>query len=156
MGGLTLIGWGIRFCLFELTESPKFLMSRGKIADAVAAVHRVATYNKQTILFTIEDLKRAGDSATMSRGENWTAITVDASAKGAFLRRLEKFNLSHLKALFSTPKLAWSSALIISIWALVGLAFPLYNAFISYVDNPTFNRLTDLSTQKNFLDHPWY
>ena len=127
-----LVLWGIRFFLFKLTESPKFFMGSGKDAEAVAAVHRVATYNRKTIVFTEEDLKRAGDSVVIGRND-WSSKTVDTSAKGALLRQLEKFDASHIKALFATPKLAWSSTLVIALWALIGLAFPLYNAFISYV-----------------------
>jgi hypothetical protein len=149
MGGLMLILWGIRFFLFKLTESPKFLMGRGKDAEAVAAVHRVATYNKKTIEFTEEDLKRAGDSAAI--GEiDWSSKTVDTSAKGAIVRQLKKFDASHIKALFATPKLAWSSTLVISLWALIGLAFPLYNAFISYVHYPHHNSLLLITMSQEF------
>ena len=127
-----LVLWGIRFFLFKLTESPKFLMGSGKDAEAVIAVHRVATYNRTTTMFNEEDLKRAGDSVVIGMND-WSSKTVDTSAKGALLRQLEKFDGSHIKALFATPKLAWSSTLVITLWALIGLAFPLYNAFISYV-----------------------
>ena len=149
MGGLMLILWGIRFFLFKLTESPKFLMGRGKDAEAVAAVHRVATYNKRTIEFTEEGLKRAGDGADIGRVE-WSAKTVDTSTKGALLRQLEKFDASHIKALFATPKLAWSSTLVISLWALIGLAFPLYNAFISYVHHLHYNSVWLIIIFKGF------
>ena len=144
-----LILWGIRFFLFKLTESPKFLMGRGKDAEAVAAVHRVATYNKKTIEFTEDNLKRAGESADIG-GAGWSSKTVDASAKGALLRQLQNFDASHIKALFATPKLAWSSTLVISLWALIGLAFPLYNAFISYVHQPHHDSLLLITMFKDF------
>lgn len=149
-----LILWGIRFFLFKLTESPKFLMGRGRDADAVAAVHLVATYNKKTIELTEDSLKLAGESADIGRVSS-SSKAVDASAKGALLRQLEKFDASHIKALFATPKLAWSSTLVISLWALIGLAFPLYNAFISYVHHPHQNSLLFITMSKDFLDHSW-
>ena len=144
-----LILWSIRFFIFKLTESPKFLMGRGKDAEAVAAVHRVATYNKKTIEFTEDILKRAGESADIG-GVGWSSKVVDASAKGAILRQLEKFDASHIKALFATRKLAWSSTLVITLWALIGLAFPLYNAFISYVHHPRHNSLLLITRFKGF------
>jgi hypothetical protein len=155
MGGLMLVLWGIRFFAFNLKESPKFLMGRGKDAEAVAAVHHVATYNKKTIEFTEEDLKRAGDSAAISSGGNdLPSKTVNTSAEGALWRQLEKFNASHIKALFATPKLAWSSTLVISLWALIGLAFPLYNAFISYVYYLlSYFALIDLKHSKDISNH---
>jgi len=135
MGGLVLVLWGARIYLFDLTESPKFLMGRGRFAKAVVVMHRVAAYNQKTIELTEEDLRRAGDGVPMSRDNHWPSVTHDTGLKGALLRRLEEFNISHLKALFATPQLARSSVLIISLWALIGLAFPLYNAFISYATN---------------------
>jgi hypothetical protein len=36
------------FHLYELYESPKFLMGRGRDADAVEVVHKVAAYNDIT------------------------------------------------------------------------------------------------------------
>lgn len=48
-------------------------------------------------------------------------------------RKLEKFNLTHVRALFATPKLALSTSLIILVWALLGLGYPLYNAFLPYL-----------------------
>jgi hypothetical protein len=66
----------------------------------------------------VEDLQACGTLAGTGQ--------TDASA--AIKRRLEKFNLEHVKALFATKKLAYSTTLIMAIWALIGLAYPLYNA----------------------------
>lgn len=59
------------------------------------------------------------------------ATQTDAAA--ILKRRLQKLNLTHLRALFATPKLARSTTLITMIWAFIGLAFPLYNAFLPYL-----------------------
>jgi len=48
-------------------------------------------------------------------------------------RKLEKVRLTHVRALFASPKLAWSTSLIMTIWAFIGLGFPLYNAFLPYI-----------------------
>ncbi|KAG8680989.1 MFS sugar transporter, partial [Ceratobasidium sp. 395] len=47
-------------------------------------------------------------------------------------RKFEQFSGGHVRALFATKKLAISTSLVISIWAIIGLAFPLYNAFVTY------------------------
>jgi hypothetical protein len=73
---------------------------------------------------TIDDL-RACDS--LGSGP----LSTDASA--ALKRRLEKINLSHVRALFETPKLIWSTSLIMLVWAFIGLGYPLYNAFLPYI-----------------------
>ncbi len=36
----------------------------------------------------------------------------------------------HLRGLFATPRLAFSSGLIISIFGMLGLAYPLFNGFL--------------------------
>lgn len=106
MGVLMLVLWAIRFFVFTLYESPKYLMGRGRDADAVEVVHKVAKFNGKPCTLTLEDLSRfdAGPAR------------VDTSAAGAIKRNTEKFKFTHIKALFHSPKMAWSTTLIILIW----------------------------------------
>ena len=111
MGGLMLVLWGIRFFVFTLYESPKYLMGRGRDADAVEIVHKVAAFNGKTSNLTLEDLTRhdAPEDLKAAAGQ-------DTSAKAAVLRQTEKYGSNHIKALFRTKKLAWTTSLVISIW----------------------------------------
>jgi hypothetical protein len=59
---------------------------------------------------TLEDLQACDPEGTGTQ--------TDAAA--ALKRKLEKFNLSHVRALFATPKLAFSTGLIMLVWALIG------------------------------------
>ncbi|KAF9458766.1 MFS general substrate transporter [Collybia nuda] len=124
MGGLMLLLWGIRFFLFKLYESPKYLMGRGRDEQAVEVVHKVAAYNGTTSNLTLEHLKVAG---SLGGGP-----ALDTSAAGAVQRQLTKFNSNHFRSLFATKKLAYSTSLLVVLWAFIGLAFPLYNAFVTY------------------------
>jgi len=45
-------------------------------------------------------------------------------------RALSRFDFSHVKPLFSTNRLAINTSITITLWGLIGLAFPLYNAFL--------------------------
>ena len=56
MGALTFSMFLCRFLIFELFESPKFLLSRGRQAEAVAVVHGMAFKNKTTTWLTEEIL----------------------------------------------------------------------------------------------------
>lgn len=123
MGGLSFIMWSCRFFLFHLYESPKFLMGRGKDEDAVAVVHEVARRNHTTSPLTLADLQ-IHNREDESQGTDAAAV---------LKRRLEKVNLTHVRSLFATPKLAWSTTCIMIIWAFIGLGFPLYNAFLPYL-----------------------
>ncbi len=42
----------------------------------------------------------------------------------------DEFRGDHVKALFSTPRLAWSTSLVIFCYASLGLAYPLFNGFL--------------------------
>jgi hypothetical protein len=124
MGGLTFVMFILRFFVFHLYESPKFLMGRGKNEAAVATVHAVAKYNGKTSNLQVEHLNVIDE--TYGRSES------DTTAAAAVKRNLERFNLSHVRGLFHTRKLAFSTSLTILLWGLIGLAFPLYNAFLPY------------------------
>jgi hypothetical protein len=47
LGGLTLVVFFLRFFVFKFHESPKYLLARGKEAEAIEVLHRIAKYNKQ-------------------------------------------------------------------------------------------------------------
>ncbi|KAG8780805.1 hypothetical protein FRC12_022583 [Ceratobasidium sp. 428] len=134
MGGLMIILWIIRFFIFTLYESPKYLMGRGKFQEAVDVVHAIAKYNGKTSRLTVEQLEAAGMEPTdlQKTDDAEGGQQLDISAQAAVRRKLEKFNGQHLKALFETRKFAMSTSIIIALWALIGLAFPLYSAFIPY------------------------
>ncbi|KAI8978703.1 sugar transporter [Trametes punicea] len=128
MGGLMMLLFIIRFFVFEMYESPKYLMGRGRDAEAVAVVHRVAKYNGRESSLTLEMLQEVERQVGGKAGER----AMDTSAKAAVKRKLRTFAGSHVKGLFATKKLAYSTTLLIIVWALIGLAFPLYNGFVTY------------------------
>lgn len=128
MGGMSLIMFIIRFFIFTLYESPKFLMGKGKDAEAVRIVHEVARRNGKESKLTLADLQQY-DALAPSDGP----YGVQTSTKAAVSRKLELLSLEHVRPLFSTPKIAYSTSLMMLIWAFIGLGFPLYNAFLPYI-----------------------
>ena len=147
MGGLMLVLFVIRFFIFHLHESPKFLMGRGRDAEAVEVVHKVAAYNGTTSNLTLEMLRRAEQNRPASPNddsEKSQISAMDTSKLGALHRILRGYGWDHITPLFKTRKLAWSTSLLIALWgtcfftfgittferliyflALIGLAFPL-------------------------------
>ncbi|CDO69892.1 hypothetical protein BN946_scf184884.g51 [Trametes cinnabarina] len=126
MGGLMTVLFFCRFLLFHLYESPKFLMSHGRDAEAVEVVHRVARFNGRTSSLTLEMLQEV-DRAAAKAG------AADAKGnKATLLGTLARFGGKHVKGLFATPKLALSTSILIILWALVGLGFNLYYGFLPY------------------------
>jgi MFS family permease len=115
MGSVALVMFGIRFIAFTVFESPKFLMGKGKDEEAVRIVHEVARRNGKTSTLTLEDLQACENVAGAT-----TPVQVNTSAAAAVKRNLQKLDASHIKALFATKKLAFSTTTITLIWALIG------------------------------------
>ncbi|KAI0754771.1 sugar transporter [Daedaleopsis nitida] len=135
LGGIMMVLFIIRFFVFHMYESPKYLMGRGRDAEAVEIVHAIAKYNGKTSSLTLEMLKDAEDVAgekAIEHGEkDVKPSAMDTSAKAAMMRKLSSLNMDHLKALFATRKIAYSTSLLVILWALIGLAYPLYNGFVT-------------------------
>ncbi|KAF2094418.1 transporter [Rhizodiscina lignyota] len=138
MGGISLIEFFIRFVLFTIFESPKFHMGKGNDEEAVRIVHEVARRNGKESQLTIEDLKAC---EPLGGGTH-----VHTDAAGAVKRNLEKLSSKHVRALFATKKLAYSTSLIMVVWGFIGLGYPLYNAFIPYIQATKGKQFGDGST----------
>lgn len=122
MGGLAMVMFVLRFRYFTLFESPKFLMGHGRDAEAVRVVHAVARINGRTSNLTLEYLQSFNEQGQQ-----------ETTTSAAVRRKLQAIDLSHLHALFANRQLAWSTSLIMLVWAFLGLGFPLYNAFLPYI-----------------------
>lgn len=109
LGGCTLLLWAFRFFVFKLEESPRFLVGRGRDVEAVAVLQRLAAFNGRTCSLTVEDLARAEEQAG---GSNERATKHGTTV----LSRGSDYTTQHIKALFKTKKLAWSTTLLISLW----------------------------------------
>jgi hypothetical protein len=119
MGGLMLVLFVIRFFIFHLYESPKFLMGRGRDAEAVEVVHKVAAYNGTTSNLTLDMLRRAERNRPASLNDDYEKSRIsamDTSRLGALHRILREFGWDHITPLFKTRKLAWSTSLLITLW----------------------------------------
>eukprot|EP00918_Siedleckia_nematoides_P054944 GHVU01119949.1.p1 GENE.GHVU01119949.1~~GHVU01119949.1.p1 ORF type:complete len:529 (-),score=30.65 GHVU01119949.1:117-1655(-) len=126
MGGIALIMFILRYFFFTLYESPKYLMGRGRDSEAIRVVHEVARRNGKTSNITLEDLSIYDERFNAQQRTTTTA---------ALSRQLESLKFEHIRALFATPKLVLSTSMIMAIWAFIGLGFPLYNAFLPFLQS---------------------
>ncbi|KAF2839305.1 sugar transporter [Patellaria atrata CBS 101060] len=129
MGALTFCMFIGRFFLFHLYESPKFLLSRGRQAEAVAVVHGIAYKNGAKTWLT-EDILNA-------IGGNPDVVQDDKLETAEIIRRtLSKFSTQRIAPLFHGWKLAVSTSLIWFAWTTIGMAYPLFNAYLPlYLQN---------------------
>jgi hypothetical protein len=119
MGALMLVLFVLRFFVFQLYESPKFLMGRGRDAEAVEVVRKVAQYNGTTSSLTLDmlrDAERIRLASVNDDAEKTPFPAMETSRLGALRRTLRGFGWDHITPLFKTRKLAWSTSLLIALW----------------------------------------
>lgn len=121
LGGLTLVMFLSRF-IFPMNESPTFYLARGNNLMVIKTLDRIASINNKFNPLTLEELE-AVDAEYVSEEE---LLGTSALLK----QRLKRYNFSHIRQCFASKRLTISCILVFSSWALVGLAFPLYNAFL--------------------------
>lgn len=123
MGSLTFAMFICRFFFFHLFESPKFLLSRGRQAEAVAVVHGIAYHNKAKTWLTEDILNQIGGHPE--------ATTTDKLATTDIIKRnLSKFSTQRIAPLFKDRKLAITTCLLWFMWTAIGMGYPLFNAFL--------------------------
>ena len=130
LGSMMIFIWIIRFFICPVYESPKFLASIGRDEEAVEVIHKVAKRNKKESTLTLQDLHLAAapfvDGDTASLETTRTKLTTLELIRHS----VSHVSMDNVKPLFSTKRLAWSSSLVILVYACVGLAYPLFNAFL--------------------------
>ncbi|KAI9789900.1 MAG: hypothetical protein M1816_005669 [Peltula sp. TS41687] len=130
LGAVTLAIFLCRFLLFHLYESPKYLLARGRQAEAVAAVHGIAYVNHRKTWLTEEILNEVG-------GESIKHAKVKLSTKDVLMRQVGQFSTDRVRPLFKGRKLAASTTLIWFCWLTIGMGYPLFNAFlVQYLEQP--------------------
>ncbi|EAW11404.1 putative sugar transporter [Aspergillus clavatus NRRL 1] len=129
MGALTIVMFICRFFLFHLYESPKFLLSRGRQEEAVAAVYGIAHKNKAKTWLTVEILNEIGGYPEENAPQTF-------SNKQIVERYMSKFSLQRIRPLFATKKLGFTTVILWFCWATIGMGYPLFNAFLpQYLKN---------------------
>lgn len=142
-GGIALLMAAARFITMQLDESPKYLLAQGEDAGVVKMVHIIAKTNGTESNLAEEDFK-AIDSEFDEKVTEAPLVgsandpQIAPVAKESLLR---KYSVDHVAPLFATPKLALNTSLIIMIWFLIGLSYPLFNASL-----PVWLRLHNINT----------
>lgn len=145
----------IRIFVFKIPESPKFLISKGRDAEAVEAVNYIAHYNGRESTLTLEmlqaiDLQTNGHVQTTIHDAEQATPTKSGSGLTYMQTIRESFRdykSSNVKQLFAGRKMAQHTSVTFLIWLTIGIAYPLYFAFItSYLQaNSTYTTDSSLS-----------
>ncbi|KAK3168405.1 hypothetical protein OEA41_004852 [Lepraria neglecta] len=128
-GAIIFLMFIARFFFFHLFESPKYLLSRGRQAEAVATVHGIAYKNKRKTWLSEEILNAVG-------GDPEVVSDVKLSTIDIIKRFLSKFSGDRIGPLFATKRIGTMTSLVWFCWATIGMGYPLFNAFLpQYLQN---------------------
>ncbi|SPO23783.1 related to PHO84 - high-affinity inorganic phosphate transporter [Ustilago trichophora] len=141
LGAFTFFMFVCRFFVFRLPESPKYYLSKGRDAEAVAVIKEIARRNGTPIgddIISVEIFRSAaGQEADMTVREvhdEPKGLKSLTSAPANFVRDIKNVSftpdLSHVKPLFYGWRMAVTTSILWVLWSLIGLAYPLYNAFL--------------------------
>ncbi|EIM79402.1 MFS general substrate transporter [Stereum hirsutum FP-91666 SS1] len=144
LGGVTFVMWILRYLVFDLQESSKYLIAKGRDEDAIQVLQNIARRNGRTMKLTVEDLRAVAGGAS---GESLRPTTLEIIKKS-----VSGFSLSHVKPLFQTRRLAVNTSITIMLWGLIGLAYPLFNGFITlYLNTHVTDAVSSTSlTYRNY------
>ncbi len=140
IAAFTFVMFIIRFFLFHLYESPKYLLSRGRQDEAIAVVHGIAHKNKAKTWLTSEILDKVGGNSEVVKEEKLSNADI-------IKRSLGKFSTDRIGPLFRGKRLAIATVLLWFTWATIGMGYPLFNAFLpQYLENSGSDQPTSTET----------
>jgi MFS family permease len=131
IGVITFVMFIVRFFIFHLFESPKYLLSKGRQAEAVAVVHGIAYRNKAKTWLTEEimDAVVDDDVRDISLPRRRSSLA-PLSTTNVLKARLAAFSGERIRPLFKNRQLGLATILVWFAWATIGMGYPLFNAFL--------------------------
>lgn len=145
LGAVALALAVVRIFVFKLPESPRYLLSKGRDAEAVEVVNYVARYNGKPETLTLDMLRAideaqavspgisAADQASSRTGAEKTAARL--SHKDIIRESFRDYTTHGYRRIFAGRKMAQHSSVSFLLWLTIGIAYPLYFAFItSYLE----------------------
>lgn len=118
-GAIVLVVACLRVFVVRLQETPKFLVSNKREAEAVLTLQSIAKkYNRKCSL-TLEALQECGE---ITSNEDYR--------QNMSVKNTVKIIGEHLATIFSTPKNIRSATLLFTSWFFLGIAYPLYSSFL--------------------------
>ncbi|PSR82631.1 sugar transporter [Coniella lustricola] len=153
LGALAIAFAVIRMFVFKIPESPRYLLSKGRDAEAVEAVNYIARFNGKPETLTLSMLKAVDDATTRPgtarvviepSGDEAEKATGRLTHKQIIKQGLQNYTAQSYRKLFAGRKMAQHSFMTFLIWTTIGVAYPLYFAFItSYLETKSTYSATD-------------
>jgi MFS family permease len=132
IGGITLIVFILRFVVFRFRESPKFLLYKGRDADAIRVLNQVAAFNRTDCLLTLEDLEALSneDSSMASNDSKTPVLGAGAKQATASFGTKVKLEFARYKILFSSPKVSYVTIMVWLAYVFDYFAFSVAGTYL--------------------------
>jgi hypothetical protein len=131
LGSFVLVLSIIRMLVIRLKESPKWLLSQNRDEEVVNVIQEIAHAAGKESPLTIEQLKSFGPVFPTRGSSKYDPMIIFNHIKGKLIVFIYVFEFSEIFiGLFPNRKVGYSTFLNIASWALIGLAYPLYNVFL--------------------------
>ncbi|KAL6701110.1 MFS general substrate transporter [Trichoderma pleuroticola] len=131
IGIITFAMFSIRFFLFHMFESPKFLLNQGRQNEAVAVVHGIAYRNGAKTWLTSQILDQVAAEDPEQSSNSAQQYSISSVPRSNILKeKFRGFSGDRLRPLFQTKTLATATSLVWFCWATIGMGYPLFNAFL--------------------------
>ncbi|KAL6161731.1 hypothetical protein ACJQWK_08433 [Exserohilum turcicum] len=111
LGGITILVFVLRSVLFDFQESPKFLIYRGKDAEAISVLHSIAQYNKTMCTLVLEDLEALEREFDSAQGVGPMLGGGDKQLKSTWVEKL-KLEGDRFRILFSSVQMTRLTLLV--------------------------------------------
>jgi hypothetical protein len=129
-GSLVIVLSVLRLLVVRMVQTPKWLVSQNRDEEVHSILLGLAEKYNRSYSLTLEQLEGLGRVLHTEKSV-WSAL------------RLRK----HFAGLFATPKLAYSTAMIIANWFVIGMVSPLYSVFLPYY---LASRGADVGSSSNY------
>lgn len=118
-GSIVLAMSILRLTIIRLKETPKFLISNNRDAEAVQVLQEIATKYNRPCSLTLEQLEACGEIQIN-----------DDFRKHIDVKGTAQLIYHHVQILFSNKTMARSTSLVFLSWLLLGISYPLYSSFL--------------------------
>ncbi|KAL3710994.1 hypothetical protein TMatcc_004791 [Talaromyces marneffei ATCC 18224] len=132
LGGLCLVMSLIRSFVIGMKESPKWLVTKGRIEEAMAAINSISKKNGSDYVMDIDQF-----SAIPAQSTQKTHWRQDLATLRSFIVSAEKLRLL---------------ICLVLLWIFVGIAYPTYTLFLSYYLEAHGADLGDGSNYQTYRD----
>jgi hypothetical protein len=115
-GALVFLMSIARILVIRFHETPKFLLCQGRDEDVVHGFQRLAQRYNRSCSITVDQIRACGEIRSAHSASKHMASPAELFV--------------HIRGLFTTRKLALSTALVWFSWSLIGMAYSLYYVFL--------------------------